>query len=84
MDSVQKLKTLQEEMLIRIDETRVKTEEKYSSMIKNYNETKRKAAGLEYVASDLRREIKKIKTDMIAMATTIKPTVKETEKAVII
>jgi len=51
-------------------------------MIKNYNETKRKAAGLEYVASDLRREIKKIKTDMIAMATTIKPTVKETEKAI--
>ena len=84
MESAQKLKSLQEEMLVKINETRVQTEARFSSMIKNYNEAKRKAAGLEYVAGDLKREIKKMKSDMVAMVAAIKPTVKETEKAVII
>ena len=82
-DSSLKLKTLQDEMAFKIEETRVKTEGKYSSMIKNYRETKRKVAESESVGRSLRSEIKKIKTDMTAMAHAIKPSIKETEKAVI-
>ena len=81
-DSSLKLKTMQDEMALKIEETRVKTEDKYSSMIRNYRETKRKASELESVGRSLRSEIKKIKTDMNAMACAIKPSIKETEKAV--
>lgn len=60
----------------------MKTEKKYANMIKNYNETKRRTSELETVSISLKNEVKKLKAEMGAMVAMIKPTVKETEKAV--
>ena len=81
-DAALKVKMLQDEMVLKIEETRVKTEDKYSAMMENYREAKRKAAELETVGSDLRREVKRIKKDMDQMASSLRPTIKDTEKAV--
>ena len=61
-------------MELKLDETK--------TMVKRYNEAKRKASELESVSSSLRKDLKRIKTEVKAMAGVIQPTVKETEKAV--
>ena len=81
-ESASKLTTLQREMAEKVDETRRITENKYVDMIDSYNETKRKTLELASVGSNLKRELKKVKAEMKAMACVIQPTVAEIQKAV--
>eukprot|EP00112_Aurelia_sp_Birch-Aquarium-sp1_P022068 Seg61.8 transcript_id=Seg61.8/GoldUCD/mRNA.D3Y31 product="Kinesin-like protein KIFC3" protein_id=Seg61.8/GoldUCD/D3Y31 len=80
--SESKIEQLTLEIETSVNEAVEKTENKYSKMLANYENTKKMVMQLGSSTMEVRKEHKNIRKEMMIMASMIQPAIKETQKSI--